>query len=179
MHPPPRTEARLGGDLCEWGGTGRWREEEQSHRVGCTPGPSRENRGSRSGGRGNSGGLNAEHEEGAPRSSLPPRGHAPASTHWSAGEGGRGCFGPVSGRQRTANGRCSTASRAGLCGCAVQALAYSGPGALSRSRRSQRPTWSRRERRKEDLLEYTPPGSHLRLSSLHFPPPPQFERGLP
>lgn len=35
---------------------------------------------------------------------------------------GEDCFRPISGPQRTANGRCATASRAGPCGCAVRAL---------------------------------------------------------
>lgn len=78
------------------------------------------------------GGLNAEHEEGAPRRHRPPHGHAPASAHWSAVGGGQGCFGPISRRQRTANGRSSTASRAGSCGCAMKAFAYPVPWELSR-----------------------------------------------
>lgn len=49
---------------------------------------------------------------GAPRGTHPPHGHAPASSHWWAEGVGRGCFGPISGRHRTANGHCSLASRA-------------------------------------------------------------------
>lgn len=86
-------------------------------------------------------GLNAEHEEGSPARLPPARRHAPASAHWLIWGWGKGCFGPISGLQRTANWRGPPTSRARVDEAAPCESAPAGR-ALARKVGS-RPNWAR------------------------------------
>lgn len=106
---------RTGGNLRERDGTGRCRKEKQSHRAGRTRGRSgRVHRGGGRGGRGGSGVSTPtmRRETRAATAAARLTGTPPTSAHWQTEGVGRGRFRPISGRQRTANRRCATVSRA-------------------------------------------------------------------
>ena len=131
------------------------RDDRGSGGGSCGGGGSRGGAGSR-GGSGSSrvSAQNPRREPYAAAARL--KGTPPASAHWSTEGVGRGHFGPLSGPQRTANGRCASASPAGAPAAAPCEPTLRGP-ASSRDEVSrgalcgQAAGYRRSERRKKRL----------------------------